>query len=125
MITIGVDEHLGFVLEPPERLGVKDPIPVPLERGAIRIRFLLVLPAPGLAGKRGGRRKQIALFLLTNLSSTPGHRSHDSRLEPRLERALPLPFPFRLAVLGHLPPRRPRRAGATKHQKKKTKKKKK
>src|SRR5437763_1799394 len=34
VVTLGRHEHLGLMLEPPERLGVHDPVPVALKRRA-------------------------------------------------------------------------------------------
>ena len=36
VVALGRDEHLRLVLEPPERLGVHDPVAVALERRAQR-----------------------------------------------------------------------------------------
>ena len=73
VVTVRVDEHLGLVLEPPEGLGVEDPVPVPLESGAVGIWFLFVFTA--LGGRREGccSGKQVALLLFADLPGTPFH----------------------------------------------------
>ena len=57
VVALGRDEHLRLVLEPPERLGVHDPVAVALERGAV-VRVRLGLLALGRVGARGERRER-------------------------------------------------------------------
>ena len=48
------EEHLGLVLEPPEGLGMDDPVPVALEVGAqVALGFARGQPTPGPAAQAG------------------------------------------------------------------------
>jgi hypothetical protein len=62
VVAFGIQEHLGLVLEPSERLGVKDAIPVALECGAELVLRFGMRPTPG---ERGTLRRpcQLVLFL--------------------------------------------------------------
>ena len=40
VVALRIEEDLGLVLQPPERLGVDDPIPVALEGGPVLVRLL-------------------------------------------------------------------------------------
>ena len=62
VVALGRDEDLGLVLEPPERLGVHDPVAVALERRAQR-RVVLRDRAPRRVGPRRERRQPVALEL--------------------------------------------------------------
>jgi len=42
------DKNLGLVLEPPESLGMDDPVAVALKSGAVRTFLLGSLPSPGV-----------------------------------------------------------------------------
>ena len=54
-------EHLGLVLQPPERLGVDDAVPIPLELGTQLVWFHRVVPPPG--AERAHRiRGQVPVF---------------------------------------------------------------
>ena len=44
VVALGVQEHLGLVLQAPERLRVDDPIPIPLEHRAEGIQLLRPRP---------------------------------------------------------------------------------
>ena len=68
MVVLGVDEHLGLVLEPTKCLRVEDPVPVPLERGAVGVGRLFDRPPRTLHRERGGRRQQVALLFLARLA---------------------------------------------------------
>ena len=56
VVALGRHEHLGLVLEPPERLRVHDPVAVALERRAQPAVRLFALPRSGI-GARGERRE--------------------------------------------------------------------
>ena len=61
VVALGRDEHLGLVLEPPERLRVHDPVAVALERGAVvRVRLLAQPRWRGIRGR--GERGVACLF---------------------------------------------------------------
>ena len=60
VVALRRHEHLGLVLEPPERLAVHDPVAVALERRAQRA-VLLGPRAVGGIGARGGRREAFLL----------------------------------------------------------------
>jgi hypothetical protein len=68
VVTFGVDEHLGFVFEASERLGVKDPVAVALEGGP-KLVWLLDSLAAGTCGRLGsGGSEQVVFELLSLLS---------------------------------------------------------
>ena len=52
-VALVVDEHLGLVLQPPERGGMDDAVAVALEFGTRRREGLRMLPPAGLTGMRG------------------------------------------------------------------------
>ena len=63
VVALGRDEHLRLVLQP-ERLGVHDPVAIPLERGAV----LGVRPAPReRRGKASARGQRLPIRLLQML----------------------------------------------------------
>ena len=66
VVALRVEEDLGLVLQPPERLGVDDPVPVALERGAELVRLLGPLP-PTARRRPGGGRAQPLLIRLARL----------------------------------------------------------
>ena len=66
VVALRRDEHLGLVLEPPEGLGVHDPVAVALERVAQRA-LLLLAEASG----RVWRRREHP----THDDARPGHRT--------------------------------------------------
>ena len=79
VVALRRDEHLGLVLQPPERLGVDDPVAVALEGGAM-VRVRLGLLAHGRIRARRERRQR----LLESLDPVPerssgelGHRRAD------------------------------------------------
>ena len=55
VVPLGGQKHLGLVLQPPEGLTMKDPIPVPLIRGAQAAFLFRPFPSPGILRK--GRRR--------------------------------------------------------------------
>ena len=71
VVALGGDEHLGLVLEPPERLGVDDPVAVALERRAVLGVRLGACPAGGIGG-RGERRPVRLLEALDALAEGGG-----------------------------------------------------
>ena len=77
VVALGRDEHLRLVLEPPERLGVHDPVAVALERRAVVGVGLLAQPA-GRVRARGERREARLLEPLDPLAERGagelGHR---------------------------------------------------
>jgi hypothetical protein len=78
VIGLVVHEHLGLVLEPPERGAVNDPVAVPLERRAEPVLRLGVAP-PARARARAGVRSEKAP--LPFFEKAPiGHRTN-----PRFE----------------------------------------
>ena len=64
MIPLRLQKHLCFVLEPPERLAVDDPIHVPLIAGAHFVFFLRAQSSPGFIcpGRPGGEHHVLPLF---------------------------------------------------------------
>ena len=58
VVALGRDEHLGLVLEAPERLAVHDPVAVALEGRAV-VGVRLGLRAPGRIGAGRERREQL------------------------------------------------------------------
>jgi len=68
------DEHLGLTGQTPERGSVEDPVPVPLEAGAPRVRFLGPGPLSTTDGARRPRSEEPLLPLLAGLpvQGTPG-----------------------------------------------------
>ena len=68
VVPLGLEEHLGLVLQPPEGLGVDNPVHIPLEGGAHAALLLRPLPAPapgGAAGPGGEQRLFPQLELLS------------------------------------------------------------
>jgi hypothetical protein len=59
VVTIWVEEHLGLVLEPTERLAVDDPVPITLEGGAKLIRLLSMLSTLRLVRLGSSRGEQL------------------------------------------------------------------
>ena len=59
MIPFRGEKDLGLVLQPPEGLAVKDPVPVPLVDGAEEVLGLLSVPARGPAAERRERRQDL------------------------------------------------------------------
>jgi hypothetical protein len=74
VVPLGGDEHLGLVLQPAERLGMDDPVPVSLEGGSQIVRWLLALPALGFTAE-GGPVGQRAPFDLLQLLPNRAHRA--------------------------------------------------
>src|SRR5688572_28105100 len=68
------EKHLRLVLQPPERLGVDDAIPIALEGGPDRIFFLAADAALAIGTLRRLRRENLALALLELL---PYRGRHD------------------------------------------------
>jgi len=68
VVALGVDEHLGLVLEAPEGLGVEDPIAVALERGAQVVGRLGPSTAARVGGSEGGSREAVELLGLAGLA---------------------------------------------------------
>ena len=64
VVALVIDEHLGLVLEPPERARVHDPIAIALERGAMAVLGLGVHAPARRRARDRPRREPLALFLL-------------------------------------------------------------
>src|SRR5262249_39800185 len=60
VVALGGDEDLGLVLQAPERLGVEDPVAIPLERGPKPIRRLRDVAGGGLGPRRPGAERRLA-----------------------------------------------------------------
>ena len=74
VVPLRLQKDLGLVLEPPEGLGVDDPVDVPLEAGAGGTGLQRRLPPPGLGRQacKGGEHlplQRLGLF-------AQGHRYH-------------------------------------------------
>ena len=67
VVALVIDEHLGLVLEAPERARVHDPIAIALERGAMRMLGLGVHAPARRRARDRPRREPLALFLLVGL----------------------------------------------------------
>jgi hypothetical protein len=93
MIALRVDEHLGLVLEPPERLGVEDPVAVALKDGPHRILRFVVGPARALRGLGGKGGEMLELALLGGEAYGVRHVTRDGRerreAATRMSAALP------------------------------------
>jgi hypothetical protein len=81
MITGRREEHLGLVLQPPERLAVNHSIPIALERRTNRILWLWAHPAAAVGAFRGLGRENLAFTIFELLPE--GHNyvglvGHDS-----------------------------------------------
>ena len=81
VVAGGVDEDLRLVHQPPERLGVHDPVAVALERRAQQARLLLARAPARLVGAHGERRKP-PLLVLAN-ARLEGIRSPSGKLRHR------------------------------------------
>ena len=68
VVALGGHEHLGLVLEPPERLGVDDAVAVALEDRADVVLGLVAVAALGGVGEDGPRRQDLVLDLLGPLA---------------------------------------------------------
>src|SRR5690606_9982693 len=92
VVALVVDEHLGLVLEPPERAGVQDAVPVLLERRAVGALPLQVDTPARLAGQAGVRGQRPALVRLELL---PGlqHGAFDMALYGSTAWTCPTPWP--------------------------------
>jgi hypothetical protein len=75
VVALGVQEDLGLVLQPPERLGVDDPIPIPLEGRPEGIQFLRTSSPAAMDGS-SSRRAQALLFRLSDRPITPDQSFH-------------------------------------------------
>src|SRR3972149_1867148 len=76
VVPIGIDEHLGLVLETTERLGVEDAIPVALEGGSVVIRGFGDEATPASRRPRCGRRQPLPfpqLRLFPGAANEPAH----------------------------------------------------
>ena len=93
LMVLWEDEHLGLAGQAAERGGVEDPVPVPLETGAPRVRLLDLGPLSATDGARGARSEEPLLALLAGLpfEGAPGGprtrrrrhcRCHRCRLPP-------------------------------------------
>ena len=81
VVPLRREEHLGLVLEAPERLGVDDPVAVALVGRSERVRRLVAFPALGRRGERGVRGQRVSLDLLGALPG--GGHGPDSSVEVR------------------------------------------
>ena len=83
VVAGGVDEDLRLVHQPPERLGVHDPVAVALERRAQQARLLLARAPARLVGAHGERREPPLLVLanarLEGIRSPSGELRHRHR----------------------------------------------
>jgi hypothetical protein len=68
MVALGVDEHLGLVLEAPERLGMEDPVAVALERRPEVVGRLRTVPAAAVGGAERGGCEPLELLGLADLA---------------------------------------------------------
>lgn len=73
MIPFRGEKDLGLVLQPPEGLAVKDPVPVPLVDGAEEVLGLLSVPACGPAAERRERRQDLFFCRLQLFSDRHRH----------------------------------------------------
>ena len=64
VVTVGIEEHLGLVLQTAEGLGMDDPVTIPFEGGAELVWLLLHGPASGLVGLGGQLGQQVVLETL-------------------------------------------------------------
>ena len=85
MIPVRRDEHLRLILQPSERLGVQNPVPVSLKHRPQIILRLLPSPAPRLRRKGRPRRKDLLLALFKLLAD------QKLVLRPRLHHSCLLP----------------------------------
>ena len=76
VVALGGHEHLGLVLEPPERLGMDDAVAVALERRAERVRLLVPVPALGLGGQHRSLGEHLAFDPLGSLSDGRAGECH-------------------------------------------------
>ena len=67
VVALRIEEDLGLVLQPPERLRMDDPIPIALEGGAVLVRLLRALSS---ATRRRSRCRGTELRLI-GLASKP------------------------------------------------------
>ena len=77
VVALWRQEHLRLVLQPAERLGVRDAVAIPLEDRADRVLRLVALPPLRLRGQRGGIGERVSLDLLGAFARA-GHRHHAS-----------------------------------------------
>ena len=61
VVVVGGDEHLGLVGQAADGVGMHDPVAVPLEDGAERVRRLRPFPSPRVGGPGGGQGQTRAL----------------------------------------------------------------
>src|SRR4029077_9744509 len=75
VVAFGVEEDLRLVLEATERLGMNDPVPVPLERGSEWIGLLQPGSTTAGDGSSGGRAEAL-FFRFPNQAVTPDQSFH-------------------------------------------------
>ncbi len=85
MVALGVDEDLRLVLEPPERLGVEDPVAVSLEGSAPLIGLFRRLPASGCGGPRRRRGEVLGFAVLGVGAVAADQAAHTMRSLMRAE----------------------------------------
>ena len=64
VVVVGVDEHLGLVLEAAERIGVDDAVAVAFETGPVGVGGFFDQPSAAGRGSGGGRAEENVLFRL-------------------------------------------------------------
>ena len=69
VVALRVDEDLRLPFQPPERLGMDDPVTIPLERRPYRARLLLAL-TPACLVRAHGNRGQKRLLVLAAVART-------------------------------------------------------
>ena len=89
VVALGGHEHLGLVLEPPERLGVDDAVAVTLEDRADVVLGLVAIAALGGVGEDGPRRQDLVLDLLGPLSGRDTGGAHAPIVAVRNDRPEP------------------------------------
>ena len=75
VVALGVDEHLGLVLQPTEGLGVDDAVAIPFEGGPVFVGFFGDFSAPAVGGSGGGRGQKLVLESLPLRPVSPENRS--------------------------------------------------